>query len=171
MLRICISHLLISLPALLSAAWAHAECNGESWAPASRYRIKSGEVQDKQTGLHWKRCPEGMSWNGDTCAGKLEEMTWDYAIERYPARGNLWRLPSKDELASLRTGFNNLKQGCWWPAINTRVFPGGQDIFFWSSSPGMGDPNYALGVTFNDGVIYRYPRGNYCAVRLVRAGR
>jgi len=155
-----------------------AECNGESWAPDSRYELKGEEVYDTQTKLTWKRCAEGMSWNGSTCTGKPGEMSWDAAMTGYSASGKDWRLPSKDELGSLRAGSQfQERSGCWEPAINTQVFPGGQDVYFWSSTPYAGDSNFVWCVGFGDGVIGSGGRGygsrgyGGSAIRLVRTGQ
>lgn len=162
---------LTAIFALLPLSAALAECNGETWAPASRYQIKGSEAKDTDTGLTWKRCAEGMSWSGTTCTGEPSRMTWDAAMARYPQNGKSWRLPTKDELATLRAGELS-KSGCWFPAINTRIFPGEtQQISFWSSLAYAGGSGYAWSVGFYRGSVGSYNRDHDFAVRLVRAGQ
>jgi hypothetical protein len=67
-----------------------------------------GTVVDATTGLMWKRCSEGQTWNNKTCLGQATTMTWDQAMpngwqKRWPAfAGHAdWRMPTKDELLTL----------------------------------------------------------------------
>ncbi len=50
-------------------------CDGESWAPDRRYTINEDVVLDNKTGLVWKRCAEGMRWNGYACRGFYETLS------------------------------------------------------------------------------------------------
>lgn len=163
--HLCLIFILILLP--LGVVQAE-ECNGVTWAPTSRYKMKSSEAMDLNTGLSWKRCAEGMSWSRNTCTGKPSDISWDEALRRYPKKGKGWRLPTKDELATLLTGESD-KSGCWSPAINTHVFPGKeQATWYWSSSPaGFSDHVWVVIFEEGGGVGTLNPGGN-AAVRLVR---
>lgn len=170
--------LLLMASALIShSAWA--QCNGESWTPDSRYQISSGdEVLDTQTKLIWKRCAEGTSWDSNTCTGKPSDISWNDAMISYPVDGQNWRLPNIDELTTLRSGtvFTNddlnesARTGCWGPAINTKIFPGRQDVhFFWSGSSFANDLNYVWYVeSWNGYTFYDKQRSEKGYVRLVR---
>ena len=102
-----------------------------SQAPDARYQVLPGgdEVRDLQTNLVWKRCPEGVHWNGSVCEEKIVLFNWTQALavsEQDPT----WRIPSTVELASIQTGrfVSNINgslvyDGCIQPAINTNLFP------------------------------------------------
>jgi len=62
-----------------------------------RYRDnQDGTVTDLHTGLQWKRCSEGQTWNGSTCSDKAKEYTWNEAMSlRSKFAGHSdWRLPT-----------------------------------------------------------------------------
>ena len=162
----------------IAAAWtllppglAFAECNGASWTPDSRYKVHGDEVLDTTTRLTWKRCAQGMTWTGKTCKGTLKEMPWTDVVRTLPLKGKGWRVPSKDELATLLSGEKKKRSGCWSPALNTNVFPGRQDNYFWSSSAYDGDDTIAWLVIFDDGYVDARFRTFDNPVRLVRESR
>ena len=66
----------------------------------SRFTVSADgqEVTDSTTKLVWKRCVEGMKWDGKTCAGKATKLK--LAAARDAAKGG-WRIPTKDELVAL----------------------------------------------------------------------
>ena len=150
-------------------------------APDSRYTVANGTqgaVTDDETGLMWKRCSEGQTWDGNSCTGDAMESTWQEALQRARevntgnAGKNLghsdWRLPNKNELASL------VEQRCSNPAINTTLFPGTPSRNFWSASPyALGPGGDAWGVNFYGGDIRsaRADASTEIYVRLVRGGQ
>lgn len=73
-----------------------------TWVSTSRYTIKSdtSEVFDTQTGLTWKRCAAGMTWNGSTCTGSYRAMNMS-EIFAYANANSGWRLPTAKELVTL----------------------------------------------------------------------
>jgi hypothetical protein len=109
------------------------------------------EVLDHQTGLIWMK--------------QTAEQTFDeaqeYAERAAKATGLAWRLPTKDELIGLVDGS---RQG---PASG---FPNMPSKPFWSSSPYVGNTNYAWFVGFDDGYVGYGSRLSLGAVRLVRGG-
>ena len=161
----------LGLSLLLAAAQAAQTCNEavRSTAPDSRFQDNgNGTVTDLATGLIWKQCAEGLSGVG--CAtGSAQGFTWQAALQHAEAEvfagSDLWRLPNKNELASL------VERRCYDPAINERYFPNTPSSWFWSSSPSADNSNYAWSVNFNNGNVdinYKY---NTRYVRLVRAGQ
>ena len=93
-------------------------------------------VVDVRAGLAWPRCVEGMQWNGKTCTGKpllldRAEAT-ALATERWKAEGIAWRLPRAAELQRL------VDKSASPPGINTTLFPGGPDLWYWSSTSNVG---------------------------------
>lgn len=125
-----------------------------------------GTVTDTHSHLMWKQCAEGQS--GEECLGRVGEFSWDVSMQipkTLNQRGGFagyhnWRVPSKDELASL------VMDGRTSPAICTEAFPNASDQAFWSSSP-RGD-YHAWCVYFGGGGVSSYGRVNALAVRLVR---
>lgn len=86
--------------------------------------IDGSEVRDKVTGLVWQRCVIGKTWNGSSCMGAANSLTWIQALDaartatisQAPA-AFAWRLPSYAELNSL------VERSCYDPSININWFP------------------------------------------------
>ncbi len=138
-------------------------------APDSRFRDNGdGTVTDVATGLIWKQCAEGLS-DTDCATGSASRFTWREALQHAAghvfAGSGLWRLPNKNELASL------VERRCYSPAINGRFFPGTPSSWFWSSSPTAGYSGGAWRVGFSNGNVYGYSKGYRRYVRLVRGGQ
>ena len=139
-------------------------------APDSRYQDNGdGTVTDLATGLIWKQCAEGLS--GPDCAtGSRQTFTWQAALQHAEAAvfagSSLWRLPNKNELATLP------ERRCSNPAINTTFFPNTPSSGFWSSSPYANLSSYAWYVYFYYGTVLRYGyKYGQEYVRLVRDGQ
>lgn len=124
------------------------------------------EVTDSQTKLIWRRCTEGMNWNGATCAGVASNLSSDVSLQIATALasiGKTWRLPNVKELSSIadRSLIN--------PAIDQTLFPvTPSNLFWWTATPDADFPwNSNWVVDFSSGGVYN---GNQNAsyVRLVR---
>ena len=148
-------------------------------AVAEPYLIsKNGsEVTDKKTGLVWRRCIEGMRWNGKTCVGQASTLTRAAALQlaknQTTSTSVAWRLPNKEELVSI------VDYDRSHPAINTKVFPATPAKPFWVDSPaytilnssGTNDNLYGWFVHFDEGYVHEgFDRGESYYVRLVRTG-
>ncbi len=171
---------LLALVLLLISLSANAYTDG-------RYVIhtEGSMVLDKTTNLVWQRCSVGQTWNGNTCIGEAKTFTFDQA-QQLSQDG--WRVPTIRELQSLRycsTGFYtkdmidledggetvplNCNDNAIKPTINTAVFPNTQK-WYWSSSPDVGNSDYAWDVYFYVGYVYN-SNGYSDFVRLVRASQ
>ena len=121
---------------------------------AGRYEVSAdgSEVVDHQTGLIWmKQVKTELTF----------DEAQDYAGQVARETGLAWRVPTVDELISL------VDHSCSEPASR---FPDMPSDWFWSSSPYVGDSNYAWGVDFNYGFVSSGNRDGSDAVRLVRGG-
>jgi uncharacterized repeat protein (TIGR02543 family) len=139
----------------------------------------NGTVRHDPSGLVWKRCAEGQTWNSTSsaCDGGAAGYSWEGAFQRATAVNSGtggtenaghsdWRLPNVNELRSL------VERACRGPAINLTQFPGtDQNAWFWSGSPVAGYPGLAWVVDFDYGGGYWYGRDDTFQVRLVRAGQ
>ncbi len=128
-----------------------------------------GTVTHHKTGLIWQRCSLGQSWDGTDCTGSATAFTWQQALAA-SAQNTLagfsdWRLPNKNELASI------VEYRCYQPAINHQQFPNTPSAWYWSSSPNASDSNGAWYVGFYGGNVGNYDKNFYNHVRLVRAGQ
>lgn len=128
------------------------------------------EVTDQKTGLIWRHCSEGMSWNGSTCTGIPVTFTHEAALQRAAAQaastGVAWRLPNVKELTSISD--KNYAE----PTIDSAVFPSTPSGDFWSSTPYAAYDNWAWYVSFMVGNVdgfHSRNQGSY--VRLVRSGQ
>jgi len=143
-----------------------AEQYPDEW-PDSRYTVNAnGTVTDKDTGLMWKQCSEGLS--GINCAtGAITLFTWKAALAKGAettafATHTDWRLPNVKELKSL------VALNCYSPSINEAVFPATTPSGYWSSSPFAFNSNVAGLVNFSYGNDNYDDRGFSNYVRLVR---
>lgn len=140
--------------------------------PDDRYTDNGdGTVTDVVTGLMWKRCVEGMTWDGATCAGDVNlSFMLAGAIGRAAevatagfAGHTDWRLPNQKELLSL------VEWACAHPAINPTAFPATPDEEYWTATPGeVTSPGDARAVRIWDGSDVVTNKGIFNWVRLVR---
>jgi hypothetical protein len=109
-------------------------CKGDlpPTTPSSEFRVlKEGAVvRHETTNLEWRRCLEGMSWDGSTCKGRPKKMGWEEAL-KYAENKPGWRMPNINELRSIveRCRMN--------PAVNQEVFPSTPNVALHSSSPAI----------------------------------
>lgn len=168
-------HVMGAILALALPLAANAVCDPTitASAPDARYSVNGELVTDTYTGLVWKRCPEGLS--GVNCAtGAALALTWQQALQRVvtvngdPGTLGLgssdWRLPNRNELASLA------ERRCDTPAINSTIFPATPSASFWTSSPYALNAGFAWRVGFDIGEESPLPKANTMNVRLVRSG-
>ena len=143
-----------------------------------------GTATHRPTGLMWKRCSEGQTWNGSTCLGERSTYTWKAALGLGGASGfadySDWRVPNVKELRSV-------VESCRTdPAINRTIFPNAvppldlfdlsdgiprPPAFYWSSTHKRVIGGSAWSVDFNEGWSTEGNNVNALQnVRLVRAG-
>jgi len=110
--------------------------------PTTRFILKTdGTALDNKTGLIWKRCLEGNTWNGNTCTGTANLANWQNALKmatssKYAGKTD-WRLPNIKELGGIH------ERACLNPEINLTVFPNMPTLFLWSSTSYASDATYA----------------------------
>ncbi|MBI3903826.1 MAG: DUF1566 domain-containing protein [Nitrosomonadales bacterium] len=150
---------------IMMAGLAGIALAGTPPVAASRFVIQGDTVLDKKTNLTWARCSIGQRWkNGAGCTGTVDLFTFDDAQQQ---GGSGWRIPTKDELASLvdyARVANNQR-----PAIDEVTFPNldRKKLEYWSSTPS--GAAYGWPVNFYSGdTYYAYTRGNTFAVRLLQ---
>ncbi len=126
--------------------------------PDSRYKLLNNgtEVKDKETGLIWRRCSLGQSWNGKTCTGTAKSYNWQQALSKAQSLGHGYRLPNIKELYSL------VEERCDDPSINLNMFPNTPSLTYWSSSP-----LYTVSF-FRGGTTDYYAKDSHFLVRPVR---
>lgn len=169
-LVVCISSLALAAPIAAQAA-----CNALLAAdtPDARYEVGAGTVKDKYTGLIWKQCAEGLS-GSDCSAGAALAFTWQDALKRVQTvnaqprtqstDNTDWRLPNKNELASL------VSRQCEKPALNAAAFPNSPAESYWTNSPFVRTNGLAWYVDFNVGDVGPGLMSGTRRVRLVRGG-
>lgn len=153
-------------------------CNSSvtSTAPASRYTDNlDGTVTDNVTGLMWKQCSEGQSGAACDAGGAATNWYWQGALALAQLVNTVnvtgfagyadWRLPNRNELASL------VENKCFDPAINRTAFPNTLAYGYWSASPHGGSPDKAWYVNFDEGYVHFGSKTNLFYLRVVRGGR
>ncbi|MDB5928355.1 MAG: hypothetical protein JWR60_62 [Polaromonas sp.] len=128
------------------------------------------EITDSRTGLVWRRCAEGMSWKGGTCAEQAMFLNHfnatAHAAKVAAAAGQPWRLPTMKELSGIAS-VRDAEDGK--AAINPAAFPATPLTRFWSSSAvGRG---YFMYVSFVEGSAGEGERNSAGATRLVRSSK
>ena len=111
--------------------------------PDTRYTVSDGEVKDNITGLVWRQCVEGLS--GASCTtGQAKAATQAEALALAAAAAGAdkkpWRLPTKQELASLVdrkcTGvwkYKTAASGLWMTSRLFTVTGGWEQEAAWSN--------------------------------------
>lgn len=98
-----------------------------------------GSVLDTYTGLTWRRCNLGESWDSASqkCVSYPERLTWHETLVKIQNFNNNqallglaadWRLPNIKELSSL------INLSCYYYVIDSSTFPNPQSAY-WSSTP------------------------------------
>ncbi|MDP1947864.1 MAG: tetratricopeptide repeat protein [Nitrospirota bacterium] len=130
------------------------------------------EVADQNTDLVWRRCSEGMYWDGATCTGEAGIYTHADALQLAGSAGVVWRLPSREELRSIvdMDIHLDLVNGVKLAAIDLTIFPNTPTREFWSSTLHRDTRSYGY-VEFYDGLSGgSESEEKRFHVRLVRAG-
>lgn len=71
------------------------------WQAATDERGKAGGVvEDRLTGLVWRRCEEPQVWNGEQCRGTAQSYDYVQALQRAGQQKG-WRLPTIKEVNTL----------------------------------------------------------------------
>ncbi|MBK9522691.1 MAG: DUF1566 domain-containing protein [Rhodocyclaceae bacterium] len=126
------------------------------------------EVTDTTTGLIWRRCTEGMEWNGSAC--KMKPLKFklaaakERAAEAAKTSNKAWRIPNKDELMSIVEKTKSI------PKIDLTAFPNSPSAVFWALRPDADDNLNAWLVNFNTGRVLGNSGQNKFMLRLVRSG-
>lgn len=131
------------------------------------YRISANgeEVADSATGLVWRRCVEGMQWDGTRCAGSPKYFMWYEALQYAGGGRTGWRVPNIKELSSLVD-----TDAAGGLALDASAFPDTPNEQFWTSSPYVLDAFYGWVVQSFYGYSYFTYLEDTGAVRMVRDG-
>ncbi len=129
-------------------------------------------MTDTQTALMWKQCSEGLS--GNACdQGSLQTFTSLQSLQSRVADANAdkdlgfsdWRLPSRNELASL------LNRACSAPALEAGVFPTTAQASYASNTPDANAADRFWYVDFRQGDVGVGSLDTGRPLRLVRTVR
>jgi hypothetical protein len=129
-----------------------------------------GTVLDTATGLVWKRCQEGQTWDGSTCASRSNTYTFDQANALSGsvtfAGQSDWRLPTIRELQSI-VNYSTAN-----PSRDASAFPDSSRWYWyvWSSTAYAGNTSLRWAINFADGYLDSNAVRQLFHVRLVRAG-
>lgn len=129
--------------------------------------VDGNEVTDQKTGLIWRRCIEGLSWDGTACTGTASIFSQEAALQHAAAEatntGVAWRLPNIKELYSI------VSMDVITPAIETAAFPATPASWFRTSTPYVSIAGYAWSINFSNGMASLYSNATNINVRLVRS--
>lgn len=134
--------------------------------------VPGGAVEDRYTGLVWRRCEEPQAWSGQRCTGAAGRYNYVQALQRAGEQPG-WRMPTVKEVNSLaERWFKRLDiPAADFPATGAEPLREG----YWTSTTCDGSPatqtarasisGWALG---GGGDIYCEARPKRMGVRLVR---
>ena len=134
-----------------------------------RFTISSDgqDVTDTTTRLAWRRCAEGLRWDGKACSGKLKTFKYpearDAAAAAAKSEAKAWRIPTRDELVALVDKTTKSK-----PRIDSKAFPQTPAKPFWAMRPGSDDDLNAWLVNFANGKVSGNAGQRRFPLRLVR---
>jgi hypothetical protein len=157
--RLAISGSRLAALSLLALVAASSQAQGRFTTSAD-----GQEVTDTSTKLTWRRCAEGLAWDGKTCKGKLAKYKYGPAKAAAAKVGKGWRIPSREELV----GLVDMKQKK--PRIDPMAFPGTPALPFWATKQGSDDDLNAWLVSFANGKVRANLGEAKFPLRLVRAG-
>ena len=158
----------VQLATLVLAALGAVQALAQAPAPA-RFTVSADgqEVLDTRTSLLWRRCAEGMLWDGKLCKGKPTKFKFagakDYTATLAKTANKGWRLPTKDELRGIVV--KQKKK----PMLDQAAFPNTPSANFWATREGFNDNLNAWVVNFGNGRVYGNNGGAKPHLRLVRA--
>jgi hypothetical protein len=93
------------------------------------------EVRDNKSRLIWRRCVQGMNWNGRTCVGVPAELDFAQAQALATAEAKAsqlrWRLPHVPELRMLMLYQPSDGKGT---LVDEQVFPATPATWHWTAS-------------------------------------
>lgn len=120
-------------------------------------------VLDRKSGLSWRRCYEGQTWDGSRCNGAPMEINHSAALV-HARQTTGWRVPNIKELTTI------VDRSRSSPAFDTSAFPGAGTLNVWASTPVPDASNYAWGLLPIYGIAgtFNSRAGDYYALRLVR---
>ncbi|MDR5812533.1 DUF1566 domain-containing protein [Caballeronia sp. LZ033] len=155
-----------TLPLALHSVLTSASC---VQATDSSWSINASEATDPGKRLVWKRCAVGMEWDqrSGRCTGNPLGLSHDEAKKAAKRTGPGWRLPTAEELGSLR------RRTCSGPKIDAKVFPAvaasdfGEGANFWSATAAE-IPGTLYYVNFTDGAYDFHSAGFSLSVFLVK---
>lgn len=110
------------------------------------FQVRDGGLAiDRESGLTWYRCQAGEQFRGNQCQGDAQLLGLKearaFVAEVSQASGKQWRLPTVDEMKTLR-----LDQ-CENPSVNPNVFPSVYSDSYWND--GGGSHGELLGCSTN----------------------
>ncbi|SDU02330.1 Lcl C-terminal domain-containing protein [Halopseudomonas salegens] len=139
------------------------------------------------TGLVWKRCSEGQTFESGQCTGTAQTKDWnnwaeaDRLLPKSFANQTNWGIGAGLSQNLLESGgwrmaymneLHKITENCGTnPRVNRRVFPDTPSSYFWSGSPSAINSNSAFRVSFGGFGIGTSNRSNNQRVRLVRGGQ
>ena len=148
---------------MLGLAAASAGAQGRFMVSAD-----GAEVTDTSTKLVWRRCVEGMHWDGKACAGKVMKFKFAeakrHAADSAKASGQAWAIPARTELVSIVDRTPKKKK----PLIDNAAFPQTPALQVWATRPGTDDNLNAWLVSFANGKVYGNMGEARFPLRLVR---
>lgn len=134
--------------------------------------VPGGAVEDRHTGLVWRRCEEPQTWNGRRCTWSAKRYDYVQALE-HAAKQAGWRLPTIKEINSLaqREADGFALPPADFPAAGEET----SQTTHWSATVCGAQPatstaraSIAGWVLTDDGNIYCESRVRHLGVRLVR---
>lgn len=108
----------------------------------------NGTIYDRVTNLTWQKCSRGQDVL--KCSGVLTTSNWSGALSycnTLNLAGSKWRLPNRNELASI-IDLSGVE-----PTLNNKMFPNTPEVYYWTSTTFQQVYTSAWVVNFGNGVV------------------
>jgi len=90
---------------------------------------ENGTIFDRVTNLTWQKCSRGQ--DALNCSGNAITSNWANSLSycnTLSSSGGKWRLPNRNELASI-VDLSGVE-----PTINNKIFPNTPEVYYWTST-------------------------------------
>jgi hypothetical protein len=123
------------------------------------------EVIDQEKQLVWRRCVEGMRFEGGRCLGEPMPLVWasghDWA-KGIPSSGSPWRMPTMNELGTM------MDMSSHGSPLNAALFPDTPKAYVWSATVNDRTPTHAWAMLNTNGYMMSSWQTVTYYLRLVR---
>ncbi len=146
--------LLLIIPSSVGSALAETRCEKLKQMP--HLVVGKDVIEDNLSGLAWKSCLAGQTFEVSACSGEAAELSWldaeEFSKRVVAENGRSWRLPTLEDIATI------LEENCSASPFFI-LFKFGVKGEIWTASPGFPVNDVAAVVSLQDGKVWGLGKG------------